>query len=271
MKLLFSIVSRTSLLSLLLNGTLFALRAEDLSSAPTNEVQVIPEVGSDCHEVTNAIVPSKRMLPEKEVIELLTTALQDGYVKEKGDLELRLTRAWTPLQVPGGPIKAKILELPNAGITPSFIVRFELQTPQATLGTWQVPVQARIFREIWVARSALKRGEPLNEAELARERRDVLTCREQLADFADSNASLEMAEPLQTGLPLLARSIKVRPVIHRGQTTAAMLQDGGLMITMKVEVLEDGAPGEVVRARNPVSRRDIRGRVVSDHLLLVCL
>jgi flagella basal body P-ring formation protein FlgA len=99
----------------------------------------------------------------------------------------------------------------------------------------------------------------------------VLPLREQFAEFQEGDPSLEMAEPLQSGAPLLARSIKTRPVIRRGQTADALVQDGALSISMKVEVLEDGAPGQVIRARNSQSRRDIRGKVLNQQTIVVVL
>jgi flagella basal body P-ring formation protein FlgA len=49
------------------------------------------------------------------------------------------------------------------------------------------------------------------------------------------------------------------------------VQDGVLNISMKVEVLEDGAPGQTVRARNVQSRRDLRGRVLDEKTILISL
>jgi flagella basal body P-ring formation protein FlgA len=40
---------------------------------------------------------------------------------------------------------------------------------------------------------------------------------------------------------------------------------------MKVEVLEDGAPGQIIRARNPISRRDVSGKVLNEQTILVTL
>ena len=176
-----------------------------------------------------------------------------------------------PANVPDEPLTLKILDLPTLGVTPFFIVRFELRTARESLGTWQLPVQARVWRDVWVARSALQRGEFIAEADLARERRDMLSLHEPLAEFAAGDTTLEMAEPVQAGSPLLARSVKLRPVLHRGQIADALVQDGALSITMKVEVLEDGAPGQIIRARNSQSRRDIRGKVLNEQTILVSL
>jgi hypothetical protein len=94
-----------------------------------------------------------RLLEEQETRELLVAALQRGFVKDRGELELRFGRPWVATAIADEPFTVNILELPAAGVTSSFIVRFELRAGQALLGNWQVPVQARIWREVWVAGS----------------------------------------------------------------------------------------------------------------------
>ncbi len=219
---------------------------------------------------TNA-APKERTCGEAELVELLTATLQRDYVKEKGELELNLKRSWPGCLVTDEPLTLHVLELPNAGVTPSCIVRFELRAGERALGNWQATLQARIWREVWVARSALKRGQPVAGADIARERRDILPLRDTVAEFASGDSAYETAEPLAVGAPLLARSIRLRPVIRRGQLTDALVRDGSLSISLKVEALEDGAPGQVIRARNPVTRRDLTGRVLDEQTILIPL
>lgn len=220
---------------------------------------------------SSAPAVAQRRLDEAELLALLTDTLQREQVRERGQLELRLTRPWAAISVPDGPLTLKVLELPTAGVTPSFIVRFELRAGDKALGTWQTAVQARVWREVWVAREALKRGEPFDPARVALERRDVLLLRETLAELDSGQPELQMADSVPAGAPLLARALTPRPVIRRGQTPEAVVTDGALRITMRVEAVEDGAPGQVVRVRNPVTRRELLGRVVDAHTVQVLL
>ncbi len=222
---------------------------------------------------TNGVptAPRPRVFAEADLLELLARTLQQDYVKNKGELELRLARPWPSRTVPDELLTLKILDLPRTGVTSSFIIKFELRTARETLGTWQLAVQARLWREIWIARSMLKRGDLVADADLVHERRDVLALHEPLAAFATGDTTIELAEPLQAGSPLLSRSVKLRPVIRRGQSADALVQDGALSITMKVEALEDGVPGQIIRARNSQSRRDIRGKVLNEQTILVSL
>jgi len=227
-------------------------------------------------QATNAPAPAtapvvERTLDQAELTLMLTQTLQQDYVKDRGELELRLTQPWTAKKISDEPLTVKILDMPTIGVTPSFIVRFELRNAHDSIGTWQLPIQAHVWREAWVAHSMLKRGDSLADADIARERRDLLVLHEPLADFTEASSTFEIAEPVGIGAPLFARSIRLMPVVHRGQVVQAMVDDGSLNITMKVEVLEDGAPGQIVRARNKQSLKDIRGKVLNEQTILVSL
>ena len=213
-----------------------------------------------------------RPLAEKELLELLTTSLQQHYVKELGQLELRLSRLWSAVTIPDEAFTIQVSDLPTSGVSPAFVARFEIQTAYGEhLGTWQVAVQAKVWREVWVARSAIKRGESVRNADLVRDRRDMLLFHEPFAEFSADDSSLEFIETVQPGTPLLARLVKPRSIVHRGQSLAALVRDGALMITLKVEALEDGAAGQSIRVRNPLSRRDLHAKVVDEQNVLVSL
>jgi flagella basal body P-ring formation protein FlgA len=218
---------------------------------------------------TNA--PKMRVFAESDMLALLTATLQRDYVKDRGELELICKQPWAELRLPEKPLTVKILELPTAGVTPAFIVRFQLCTEQGSLGTWQATMQAHVWRTVWVAHSNLRRGELVNGADIIRERCDVLNVREALAEFSATDPNLEVSSAVTSGVPLLARQIKPRVVIHRGQTANALVQDGTLSISAKVVALEDGAPGDTIRARNPASSRYMSGKVLDEQTILISL
>jgi flagella basal body P-ring formation protein FlgA len=259
---------RFSILAILWTGFARSLFADEPVLLQTNT----PAIEATTN--TSTVRPPARRdraFSEQDLLQLLTGVLQQDYVKDRGELELRMNQPWKSRTVPDDVLTLKILDVPTMGVTPVFVVRFELHSGVETVGTWQVPVQARIWREVWTAQSALKRGEPVSEADLALERRDVLAMHEPLAEFSSGDTTLELAESVQAGSLLLGRMVKTRPVIHRGQAADALVRDGVLSITMKVEALEDGAPGQLIRVRNFQSRRDFPGKVMNEQTILVTL
>jgi len=247
--------------------TLTRASLQQLLAQPQYGIIVTSWSGAERVRITRRV----RMLGESDVKDLLTKALQETCVRTGGELELRLDRSWTPVSVPDEPLTVRLLNLPASGVSPLLLLRFELMSGPETVGNWPIVVQAHVWRDIWVTRAPLRRGQVVSEADLIRERRDLLTVREPLANLTAAEAEMEMTESLQAGSPLYQRHMRLRPVLHRGQSADAILQDGALNMVLKVEVLEDGAPGQIVRLRNLVSRRELRGKVQNEKTILVCL
>jgi flagella basal body P-ring formation protein FlgA len=51
----------------------------------------------------------------------------------------------------------------------------------------------------------------------------------------------------------------------------AIIRDGAMIISLKVEVLEEGVPGQFVRVRNPQSHRELRGKVLDEQTVAIAL
>ncbi len=249
-------------------------------TAELTRAQIINLLAVTAPEVTStnwtgadkvAISRRTRTLTAMDTLALLTSTLQKDFVEDRGELELDFTQPWDPPTVPDEPLTVKILEMPLNGVAPMFLIRFELCTSTEIVGTWQASLQAHVWRTVWAAHSNLQREQLISEADVDQERRDVLNIREALAQFSANDSSLQLAEGVEAGNILLARDLKPRTVIHRGQMADALLQDGALNIMMKVEVMEDGAPGEIVQVRNPVSMRSLSGKVVNDQTVEISL
>lgn len=217
------------------------------------------------------IVRRARSLGEEELKQQLAQVLQHEIVRDRGELELRFARPWQPVVAPDEPWTLKVINLPSSGMTSHGVVSFELATPAETIGRWHVPVQARVWREIVVARVALKAGDLFQPDQVTRERRDILGLHDAPLLLAADAPALEVTEMVPAGAPVYARSVRARPVVRRGQIVDAQFRDGPMMIVLKVEVLENGAPGQQVRVRNTDSRREFRGRVADEQTVLVSL
>ncbi len=221
-------------------------------------------------QATNA-APRERLLDQPELRTLLTAALERQYASGGGQLELRLMRSWTACKVPDGPLTLNLLEMPNDGIRSYFLIGFELRAAGRRIGNWQMPVQANLWRKVWVARSNLRIGAPLSDTDVILERRDVLTLHSPLAEFSPGDDSLELAESVRAGSPLLARSVRLRPVIQRGEVADALVRAGALSVRIRVQALESGAPGQIIHVRNPESGRRFCGKVLNHQTIVVPL
>lgn len=217
------------------------------------------------------ILRRSRTLNEADALALLTAKLQTDYVMDHGQLELDFAEPWQAPIVPADPLTVKMLDVPTAGVAPLFIARFQLCTATEIVGTWEVSLRAHVWRDVWVAHSDLSRGELAADADIVRDRRDVLTVHEPLAEYSPTDTTLELAESVPANNILFARDLKPRTIIRRGQIADAVLQDGALSITMKVQALEDGSLGQTIRILNPASQRSLTGKIMNGHTIQVSL
>ena len=235
--------------------------------------RVAPELATNAWTGAAQIRISRRAraLGEAELRELLTTTLQSEVVKDRGELELRFSRPWSPVNVPDEPIALKLLDVPATGVTPNFIARFEITAGTERVGPWQVVLQARLWKEVIVAKSTLKRGGPLAGAEVTTEKRDVMSMREPLEAAALGDSSLDLYESVPAGQTVLARHVRARAVVQRGQFVDALMRDGVLSISLKVEALGDGATGQTIRVRNPKTKREFYAKIKDEQTVLLAL
>ncbi|HTG45442.1 MAG TPA: flagellar basal body P-ring formation chaperone FlgA [Verrucomicrobiae bacterium] len=240
-------------------------QVNDLFTKKAPELACSNWTGADRIRITRAT----RILNQAMLSELLTSALQSEQVKDRGDLELRFTRPWSNLVVPDEPLSLKILEIPSSGVSPNFICRFELTAGGEAFGVFQQSLQAKVWKEVYVAHTHLQRGQLLREADLTLEKRDLLTNRDFLTNIPLDDPFIEFRENVPAGTLLTSRVLRLRAVVKRGRQVDAMFQDASLTISVRAEALEDGVPGQVVRLRNVQSRREFKGKVQDEQTVLV--
>ena len=212
-----------------------------------------------------------RDLAETEVRDRITQELQRRYARNGGEVEVRMSRPWRTIPVPDESIDFRLHDLPQAGLQSLISLKVEILAAGEPVGSWFQPIQVRHWCEVPVAASALRRGQPLADAETVLERRDLLASRGILRSLPSAAQDYELAESLAPGQALSDRSLRLKTVVFRGRRIDARIQAGTLEITTKVEALEDGYPGQSIRVRNPQSKREFRGVVQTEDAVLIPL
>lgn len=239
------------------------LISEAAPQIPTNNISGAAEI---------KISRDSRLLEETELLELLTEKLQPSSTTgHNGTLQLRLTRKWTPVPVPTNPIDLFILVKPASGLAARFAVTFELRSENERVGRYMTFLEANLYTDVWVAQSSIRRSTPLDQADLIREPRDVINLKVPAWTDPVLDPALHFVEGVPTGAIVFARAVRARPVVRRNQYVQAVFHDGLISISAKVQALEDGAPGDLIRARNLQTRREVHGEVINGNTIKINL
>lgn len=191
-------------------------------------------------------------------------------MKKNSTIEVRLSRPWSPVTVTNKNGSLKLLESPNS-VMPSMLVRFGWQNGSAVESSWQVVIYVKLWADVIIASKPLARGTILSSTDISYTKKDILQIRDYLTSLPENISEIELTENIAQGQMILPRSIRVKPIVRRGQLADAYHIDGALNISLKVEVMEDGASGQYIKIRNPQTRKELKGKVKNDGSIEICL
>ncbi len=74
---------------------------------------------------------------------------------------------------------------------------------------------------------------------------------------------------LPPGIPLRIDHLEEPPILKKGEFANALFETPSLRISIKVVLLEDGRIGQVIRIKNPVSNKELKGKVIEGGTLII--
>ena len=217
-------------------------------------------------EAGQSVIISRRSrtIDTAELIDHLTIELLNAIPSIDGQLTLSALKEPAEIRIPDEPFEITISAPPVYGIRTRFMLPFTVSIAGEPVHRASVALEAKIMRKVWLSARRIERGEPLDENDFYLADRDTLTLRGTALGSDDSLEGYENRATLLKDRPLLQRHLDRIPVVDRGDVVDAQLKNGTISIIMKVQILEKGAPGDVIRIRNPKSRRQLKGRVTHD-------
>ncbi len=158
------------------------------------------------------------------------------------------------------PVELKVVAFP-ASLSPQMALRIRASTTSGPV-EHTVIVRAQLWRDGWTVREPSVRGETVSPSSLEPMRFDALRDRDAIT--ATDDLDLVYSRAIPAGRLLSWRDVARRPLVRRGQLIEVAATDGPLTVTLRAVALADAGRGEVVRVRNPDSRKEFTAQVVSD-------
>lgn len=129
-------------------------------------------------------------------------------------------------------------------------------------------VSIQRFTQVWVSRSAIAAGQPIDAGALQRQRRDVSQLPYGYIDRLPADGSVAKRH-IPAGAVIQPGMLRSAMQIEKGQTVELIHRRGAVQVSMMGQALGTAARGETLRARNLSSGRVVEGRVLSDQQLEV--
>ena len=237
-----------------------ALAQLDKILAPVN-LATAPATNSQSEE--RLPEPKLHLLTPAEALSRIQKQLIDRY-SLNGELKLQTAAFWGRILVPAN-YNLTIVDYPGAGVSSAFVVRCKLTSNGQSLGEFQIPLRAELWREVWVADGRLDRGQAVDRSFVSAQKVDVLREHESLLTSDTDPTAFDVAQSVAPGRPLTRRDVSERPVIHKGEVVDVIARQGAFAIRMKALALENGITRDLIKMRNLESHRDFTAQVINEN------
>lgn len=235
-----------------------------LTTLATALVGIIPAAKAEVLKPVESVTP---VALQREELLLQVGRKISSHFNLEGDLQLELLRNWA---LPGRTATVwdvAVLEFPNV-VSSSLLLRCRLLADGTPVGETTLVLRAQLWRDVWAARQPIALGSSFDAATLEVRRVDALRERD-LVPVGTGDRSYVFARGVSPGRLLTWRDLSRRPLVKKGELVEVAAIDGGLAVTMKALAMENGAQGDTVTVRNPVSRRDFAALVVDENRVQV--
>lgn len=125
----------------------------------------------------------------------------------------------------------------------------------------RVQAYIRVYQEVPVAITQIRRGEDLEESNISFRREDISQFRRTPAQITSFD-NLVAASTLREGTILTERHIKQPPVIESGDSASMMIKNAGLLVQLNVTARQSGAEGETIRVQSDKTRKTYEAEII---------
>ena len=195
--------------------------------------------------------------------------LRESYQHLEGDMQVALARTKANIELPKGDPSLELTSLPSGGLRSRVLLHYQLTVNDEVAHADTVPVVVKLLQEVFVANRILARKEPVRLDDLTLTTMDVLTSRDKPIPPSTDLSVYEMNYTILEGTVLSKRYLRLTPAIHRGDMVTGWLKRGLLEINLRLEALEEGAPGQIIRLKNPNTRKTLRGIVRDEQSIIL--
>jgi flagella basal body P-ring formation protein FlgA len=135
--------------------------------------------------------------------------------------------------------------------------------------TIYVPASVKVMRDVLITTRPILRDSTISNDDIRFEERDI-TAGGNSYIFSSKHVVGKIAKHALPAATVLTPSMLDKPLlVHRGQQVIILAKGPGLEVRMAGTALMDGAEGQIIRAKNKLSKRTVEGQVIQPGIIRV--
>ena len=134
-----------------------------------------------------------------------------------------------------------------------------------------VGVYIHIYKYVWVANSAMSRGQIIATKDISKQKRDITKLSRGYLLSSQTIIGQQVKRNIQTYQVLTNIMLESQKLISRGDRITIVSKHGNFVVQANGVALNDGSKGDRIRVRNMSSKREIEAYVSDKHRVLLDL
>ena len=142
-------------------------------------------------------------------------------------------------------------------------VALDVEVDGKIVATTSLVMQIKTAAEVLVATDTIPTGQPLNEQNTVRERRDISRTTDPLImENIDENIDWVAKRVISAGSTIKSSDVKLPSDIRKGDSVSLVVKCGKVTLQTSAEARQDGRIGDTIRVLSAVSKEDVKAKVV---------
>jgi len=222
-------------------------------------ITVLSSVKADSAVLTFQFLTEKI---KKDLFEQLSSSIKGQPVIEIDEMPCK------SLEVPDGNIKINTF-FNNDYFSPHTIVKADIIIDGVKEKSLIVPVNIKIYDNVWIAKDYIERGKAFSESNLTLERKEISSAVKYALRENTNPEGCLARKTFRPGDILDNRYIENAPAIKRESPVSVIFKSDFVTVTMSAEAMDNGNIGDYIKVRNYRYKKDYTGRVISQNTVLV--
>ena len=215
------------------------------------------------------VARAKPVVTPEQFRQVLVDEFRDRYSLENVDLAVRVVFPKTPIRVPAGNLRMKLVRNPTEIRTGRRAFRFGLHVDNRLIKTVNIVAEVAAQTDVvtplhWIKNAHIIRAEDLSVTKVALPSLGHSFIRDPFGAVGK-----KALRPLPPHRPILQNFLASPPVIRKGDRVIIEARQGGLIVQTVGLAKASGQPGETIPVVNRTSGREVLGKILRAGLVEV--
>jgi flagella basal body P-ring formation protein FlgA len=135
--------------------------------------------------------------------------------------------------------------------------------------TIYVPTYVKAMHKVVITTRPILRRSTISKDDIRLEERDITASTDTYIDNPEDALGMLAKRDLAGSMVLTANMLAAPLLVHRGQQVVILAEGPGLEVRMGGIALMDGTEGQIIRAKNKLSKKMVEGRVIQPGIIKV--